>query len=181
MNTELSTRSKAVPTPREYGEFINQVDLRAIWLKHSEITNSAGLVPPAEARFSIEDQSSWTHEPGVGFRVSITYTVVLRAAATTAMRLTADYELLYSSEIAVTDGMFRIFQRHNLPVNAWPYLREYLANTLGRFGWPPFTLPAFKVNTPPRAEERSSSVEQAPKKRSASRKSRTTAAPTPTE
>lgn len=189
MSTDLSASARAVPTPREYGEFISQIDLRAIWLKQSEITNNAGLVPPSEARFSIEDQSSWAIEPGVGFSVSITYTVEMRAGATTTMRLRASYELLYSSETAITDEIFEVFKRHNLPVNAWPYLREYVANTLGRFGWSPFTLPAFKVNTPPRAkvnslpraEERSSPLAQPSKKRSVARKSRTNAAPTPPE
>ncbi|MBL0171693.1 MAG: hypothetical protein IPP90_13395 [Gemmatimonadaceae bacterium] len=45
----------------------------------------------------------------------------------------------------MTDAIFAEFERVNLPLNTWPYFREFLQSTLVRAGWPPFVLPAFKV------------------------------------
>lgn len=52
-----------------------------------------------------------------------------------------ELELLYSSAEPMTDELFEIFQRRNLPLNAWPYFREMLQSSLARTGWPIYTLP----------------------------------------
>lgn len=56
----------------------------------------------------------------------------------------------------MTEEIFSIFREVNLPVNTWPYLREFLASTFGRFGWEPIIIPAYKVGAkaPPRQRRR---------------------------
>ena len=49
----------------------------------------------------------------------------------------------------MTEGIFAVFQDVNLPVNTWPYLREFLAATTGRMNWITFTLPALKRGAGP--------------------------------
>ena len=56
----------------------------------------------------------------------------------------------------MSEELFTVFQEVNLPVNTWPYLRSFLADGLGRMGWPPMTLPAFKtgIQSPSVMQER---------------------------
>jgi hypothetical protein len=49
----------------------------------------------------------------------------------------------YDSAMPITEELFAVFGRVNLPVNARPFLREIVANLTARAGWPPLFLPAF--------------------------------------
>ena len=62
-----------------------------------------------------------------------------------AVRVSVSLEARYGSKTLMTDAIFAEFERVNLPLNTWPYFREFLQSTLTRAGWPPFVLPAFKV------------------------------------
>ncbi len=168
-----STNEEDVPSsvsPSEYGKFIGQIELLSIWLARAEVENRAGPEPPARGKFSIEDDSTWAPQPGVGFVVNDRYTVELHGETSLAMSVKAEYAVLYRSSTPLTDELFQVFKRVNLPLNVWPYLREYVSSTMGRFGWPPFTLPAFKVNTP--RDNQDGSAEPAKKGRRAVGKTR---------
>jgi hypothetical protein len=60
----------------------------------------------------------------------------------------AEFELRYASERPLTDEIFEVFQHLNLPVNVWPYLREFFQQSTLRAGWPGFVLPAFQSGLP---------------------------------
>ena len=60
-------------------------------------------------------------------------------------RLQLELELAvdYFSTAEMTDALFEIFGRNNLPLNAHPFIRETVASLTVRAGWPPLILPAF--------------------------------------
>ncbi|MBN2053445.1 hypothetical protein JW905_00900 [bacterium] len=43
------------------------------------------------------------------------------------------------------DSVWDVFSALNIPLNAWPYLREYVQNVTQRLGIPPLTLPLYQV------------------------------------
>ena len=53
----------------------------------------------------------------------------------------------FESDMPMTDEIFEVFQERNLPVNTWPYLRAFVSDSVSRMGWPPVTMPAFKIGT----------------------------------
>jgi len=55
------------------------------------------------------------------------------------------FGLRFTSKEPMSDEIFAIFRDTNVPVNIWPYLREYLASTAGRMNWTVLTLPVLKV------------------------------------
>jgi len=61
-----------------------------------------------------------------------------------AVRLPKDYRFA-GKEVRIRRAVRPSFSsQRNLPLNTWPYLREFLQNALTRAGWPVYTLPAFK-------------------------------------
>jgi preprotein translocase subunit SecB len=58
-----------------------------------------------------------------------------------AVVISADYEVFLGTSRGFTDEFFTIYRDLSLPVNVWPYFREFVQNMLGRAGYPPFTLP----------------------------------------
>jgi hypothetical protein len=45
----------------------------------------------------------------------------------------------------MVDSLFEIFRSYNLPVNVWPFFREFVHTVLARTNWPVFVLPALKI------------------------------------
>lgn len=55
------------------------------------------------------------------------------------------YAIHYSSDAPMTDEIFEVFSRRNVPLNIWPYLREMAMSMTQKFGWSGFVLPPFKA------------------------------------
>ncbi|MHB8576340.1 MAG: hypothetical protein ACYDCQ_13525 [Dehalococcoidia bacterium] len=77
--------------------------------------------------------------------------------------INAVFALDFTSPLPMTNTIFPIFSENNLPVNTWPYLREFVSTTLGRMNWTPFTLPALKrgVGAAPTGQPRRSTESDA--------------------
>ena len=60
-------------------------------------------------------------------------------------KIKVSYYLRYSSEVEVEEKFFDIFQKRNIPVQIWPYLREFIGNCMYRMGLPPLVLPVMKI------------------------------------
>lgn len=141
--TRTPQGAENIPTPAEYNSFISQIELHSIWLSSAQIENRHGHEKPERATVQVKSKASW--EPDVsGFKVFHTYNIVITKDTEAAAEVKVIFGLLFNSDQAMTDDIFRVFQDVNLPVNTWPYLRSFLADMLGRMGWIPFTLPTFK-------------------------------------
>lgn len=144
---------------RAYAEFIGQIDLRRIWVSASRVQTFHGPTPPDETNIVVDDQARWETHPD-GFRALHSYSVRARDRDETLYaEIDVTFAVDYASAQPMTDELFEAFGRVNLPVNTWPFLREFVSTTIGRMGWLPITLPALKVGTlptrssPPTADE----------------------------
>ena len=54
------------------------------------------------------------------------------------------FELGLRVATPMTKDYFAIFARVNLPVNTWPYFREFVHSMISRMGLPPVVLPLVK-------------------------------------
>ena len=91
------------------------------------------------------DREAYWESASDGFHAFHRYTIEVQSESERVAKVDATFELAFSSEQTMTDGIFAVFQEVNLPLNTWPYLRNFLADALSRMGWPPFTLPALKI------------------------------------
>ena len=132
--------------PAIYNAFIGQIELTSIWLSSSSIENPSGPGSPGEVSIDIAGNARWESvEDGlVAFHA---YDVTFKESDSKVAGISVTFGLEFKSEQAMTEELFAVFQEVNLPVNTWPYLRAFLADALGRMGWPPPTLPAFKTGT----------------------------------
>ncbi len=141
-----------------YSAFIAGIELEHLWLATLEVHNHYGPTTPQTGNVRVEDEVTWEPRDG-GFRIYHTYTVIFLAASDEERPLATvrvTYGLEFSSAMPLTEELFAVFSTVNVPVNTWPYLRELIASTLGRFGWQPFALPTMK-RLPRRSSRRRSS------------------------
>jgi hypothetical protein len=132
----------------EYAEFISQINLRRIWLNEAHVKNYRGFRTPEHATVNMASTERWEQDDR-GFIAFQKWDVTFADRDTDHVHaeLTAEFGLHFSSDIPMTEPIFEIFADANLPVNTWPYLREFLGSTLSRMNWFPFTLPALKRGT----------------------------------
>ncbi len=159
--TELSaTNSIETSISREdYAAFIRQIELASIWLKDLKVTNHNGPTTPEQGSLGFQHSANWELSPG-GFRSFCTYLVRLESSDALYLGMDVTFGLDFVSKKEMNDDVFSLFQDVNLPVNTWPYLREIVANVMGRLGWASFTLPTFKVGTVPSTRPNPSGVEK---------------------
>jgi hypothetical protein len=72
-------------------------------------------------------------------------------ASEPAVSIRAEFEVKYSASERMTDPLFAVFSRRNLPLNTWPYFREFVHAALARTGWPVFVLPVYRSSGAPLA------------------------------
>jgi hypothetical protein len=125
-----------------YAAFIAQLRLERIWLARATIDNRAGPQTPEQARIRISDRPSWEPIDG-GFRGISHYRLQVTTSTRKVMALVeATYAVDFASELPMTDEFFLLFGKYNLPLNTWPFLREFVATAFARMNWDSFTLPA---------------------------------------
>jgi hypothetical protein len=129
----------------EYNAFIAGLELQQIRLAAAEIDAPN---PPEQCQITpvihLDDATFRNGDDHFVVRQKFRFTGTYEGEAAPALGIHATYEVRYTADKPMTDDLFAEFRHRNLPVNAWPYFREYLQSTLCRVGWPVLTLPAFK-------------------------------------
>jgi hypothetical protein len=135
-------------SPSEYNEFLRGVQPREVRLVR------AGVEAPVrygdvQLQAAVELGDSRYEPTDEGFLALQTGRFTGRdAEGNELIVVEAEFELRYASERPMTDSIFDVFHELNLPVNVWPYLREFFQQSTLRAGWPGFVLPAFQSGMP---------------------------------
>lgn len=132
-------------TAAVYNTFIAGVDLHSIRLSGADIRAHATparkkLLPVIREASRFENQ-----EDHVLVIHELTFSGTYKDESEPAVSIRAEFEVRYSISERMTDEIFVEFRRRNLPLNTWPYFREFVHAALARTGWPVFVLPVYKA------------------------------------
>lgn len=150
MSAKSATPRRRVrpPSPEAYSAFIGQIELLDVWLIEAHIENRHGRRAPGRSGVAVTSPEPTWEAASDGFDVQFPYVVQFTDGSAIHADLSVTFGLHFSSAQPMTPAIFEVFKNVNLQVNTWPFLREFVSTTLGRMGWEPFTLPAFKVGVP---------------------------------
>lgn len=56
-------------------------------------------------------------------------------------KISVTFCVTYDSKMPMNEETFNKFKARNLPLNTWPYFREFVHSAVLRMGWPPFIAP----------------------------------------
>jgi hypothetical protein len=131
-----------------YDAFIGSLDLQDVRISHAEIDAPDAFSGAAHGGLQahVSTASGYREEEST-FVVWSTLVFEGRRVdeEQPKVRVSATVEVSYAVGQSVTDDLFAVFSERNLPLNTWPYLREFVQNALARAGWPVYTLPVFKA------------------------------------
>lgn len=132
-------------TPQEYRAVLKEVQLNEIMLE--ECTAKLRRERLHKSLEITIDQKT-THEIQEDNSVSVHRAYILTASSGAkkdfALRLTCTFRLKYSSKTTLTEDFMQIFEDQNIPMNTWPYFREFVQGMTQRMNIPPLTLPLLK-------------------------------------
>lgn len=141
-------RSQPQIQPREYAQFIDQIELVNVTLLSSGVKNRGFEETSASNKLAIRSKSRYENRPGL-FHAFQDYRAVVSDSSTKRQtaRLSVEFAVTYRSKRPMTDDIFSVFKDLNLVANTWPYLREFMHTNIGKMNLPPLVLPTFKIGT----------------------------------
>ena len=134
-------------SPKEYREFIKGVQLLGIIVKASQarriadtidLSRSADLNTTERAEFKMTDGNTCVVQHH--YDLSMAYT----GEKDRLLEIECTFELGLRVASPMTKDYFDVFAKVNLPLNTWPYLREFVHSSISRMGLPPVVLQLVK-------------------------------------
>jgi hypothetical protein len=140
-------RTKRKPVAvASYNQLIAGLELQQIRLVTAEL--HAPHPPERRATTPVLHLADASYRNGEGeftAQQTLVFSGTYEGETDAAVRVRVTFEVRYASAERMSDEIFAEFRARNLPVNTWPYFREFVQSSLARMGWPVLTLPAFKA------------------------------------
>jgi len=133
--------------PKRYAQIIKGINLAEIYLESANITQKRGnLIKQKALNVAVKDKAFYVQYEK---RVNVTHKYYLTAKTPEmekdfALKVSAVFCITYTTDYHFEAEFFEIFKDINLPLNSWPYFREFVQNMTQRMNIPPLTLPVVK-------------------------------------
>jgi len=146
MSEEMGIKQKKVLSFKEYNNFVKQIEVDDIRMVSAKVDILDYSYSPSSAEVKWRTKASY-EQVEEQFNVFHRYNVTIwdKETKEAKAKISATFLVSYSSKIPISDDLFEIFKVRNLPLNTWPYLREFVHNAIMRMGWPPFIAPTYVV------------------------------------
>lgn len=140
------SRNKEKIDPKSYAQILRGIKLGEIYLESCSVTHKReNLVGQKGLEVFIRDRASYKQDNG---RVKVTHKYYLTAQKPEiqdfALKISTTFCLVYITDSPFKKEFFEIFKNRSLPLNSWPYFREFVQNMTQRMNIPPITLPWVK-------------------------------------
>lgn len=139
-----------LPTPEQYNRFVDGLELRRVRLIEASVRTLEANPNPPRSQVELEESYSYRPEED-GFEAvgQFRLTVLEQDSLAEQGSIEVSFGFWYTNKLQPESegfaGYFEVFKEVNLPINMWPFAREFIQNTMARMDWPPFTLPLRKV------------------------------------
>jgi len=146
MSRVKDSKQKKAPIFRDYNDFVKQIEVDNLRIVSAQVNilDYSYFPSSTEVKWRMRASYEKTEEQ---FSVSHRYNVTILDKETNEAKakISVTFFVVYSSKIPISDDFFKIFKARNLPLNTWPYFREFVHNVIMRMGWPPFIAPTYVV------------------------------------
>jgi hypothetical protein len=129
-------------SPDQYNDILKGLVLKNVRISSAQF-KSASLRGKTELSVDMSYAAEWQKSKEKLILITAHCQFVAREESSNdeAVRISADYEVLLKTTNEFTNEFFAIYKDLSLPINVWPFFREFVQSILGRIGYPPYTLP----------------------------------------
>jgi hypothetical protein len=156
----MTARQKKAPqiSQDDYGAFIQGLELQNVLILETQAKRIAFPEQDAELGVEVKVLRTKCKSYADGFSVTATYELQVtqqpatdeekEAIAPTAFgTFRVAFELVYTSQVSLSDALFEVFKTYNLPLNVWPYVRQHVHQQSVLMGLPALVLPVYRTPT----------------------------------
>lgn len=149
MKKEREKKAKNLEVRRHYNDFVAQIEVNDILLISTKVDNLSAIEPPSKSHIAMRLKAWYENKEGA-FNAFERYSLTIKDVEkkTIAVKLCVVFCVTYFSKIPMTDELFDIFEVINLPLNTWPYFREFTQDTCARMGWIGIVAPVYRLSRP---------------------------------
>ena len=140
------------PSPDEYGTFVKGIELTRIRMVRSHVDAPHPISDASAVNIELENETRFRrHEEISSFEALSQFDLTFEEDGLDepAGTISVTYSFLYESDMIgdaeELDPYFEIFAEVSLPVNVWPFVREFVHNATSRVDWPKLDLPLLKA------------------------------------
>lgn len=132
---------------KEYRSILNGLELDELCLEKGKFSVNKNELKP-NSNMKIEDKASFKQRGKNIVHIKHVYklSVLNKESQKMSFNIECTFFIQFSTEKPLTKEFFDIYKNINLPINTWPYFREFVNNTTVRMNLPALTLPLFKGN-----------------------------------
>jgi hypothetical protein len=134
-------------SPKQYREFLKGVELLGIIVKESQARRLADSIDLSRrVDLNTSDRTEFRMTDGSTCIVQHHYDLSMNFTGEKErlLEIQCTFELALRVANPMTKDYFDVFAMVNLPLNTWPYFREFVHSTVSRMGLPPVILPLVK-------------------------------------
>jgi len=138
--------------PELYRKILAGIKLRTIYLKNFEGKINLDVISK-EAIADISSRADFTTKAENSVEISQKWNIIGRDTSTKSefLNITVTYCLILYSREKFTKDFFDVYEKTSLPLNVWPFVREFVNSMTARMNIPPLTLPLLKFTQKKRA------------------------------
>ncbi|MBM3322758.1 hypothetical protein FJY69_04715 [candidate division WOR-3 bacterium] len=144
----MKRRPKAPPVdPAEYRDFISGLQLNDISVGSSSSKRLSRQIDLSrKVDVAVNDKASFSMRGAAVCDVIHSYSLRLcyQGEDPPLVVIECEFAVTYQTAKPMAAAYFDVFKRTSLPLNTWPYWREFVHSTFARMGLPPFILPSVK-------------------------------------
>ncbi len=130
-------------SPKKYRSILDGLELKNILISELKASVKHELLSEG-LTISIKDFAEYENRDGEVL-VKTTYRLMARnAEKKIALKMEATFIVIFSSKNEISDEFFDVYKNISLPLNIWPFFREFVNATTARMNIPPITLPLLK-------------------------------------
>ncbi len=141
----MSEKEKRLSDTKVYMKILVGLQLKSLSVQKGKFSSSKeNFIPNSEV--DIRDTAQFKIESKNSIKMIHNYKLKIENSKSKKNILQIDlaFELVFSSKETFTQEFFDVYKEDSLPLNTWPYFREFVSSIIQRMNFPPLTLPLFK-------------------------------------
>lgn len=134
-------------SPAEYRKFIKGLELKELKVVFTKASVKETFKPPAQIHIKADSEYKKLKNKKIKVLQKYKLECLKKGKDKPGFLVEIHYNILYSTEILITDEIFKIFSQTSVRLHTWPYFRQFVHQMTMLMNLPPLVLDTIKIFT----------------------------------
>ncbi len=139
---EMKKETKGL-SPKQYSELLKCVDIRDIYLSNSKTSVNRNAFT-GKAKLDFGEKVNIRELTSDQVKIEAGYSLRAKSGRSQLFNIVVSFMVVFQTKREIPKEFFDIYNDINLPLQLFPYFREFVQLTISRMGLPPLVIPLRK-------------------------------------